>query len=99
MDVTLKSYTIKVFGIVQGVGFRPYVYNLALKHNIRGSVNNSGASLIVEVEGKEENVKHFIFQMVNKPPSLSRIEKVEIVQKDIAGYKDFIIEKSNNIDN
>ncbi|WP_426349016.1 carbamoyltransferase HypF [Alloiococcus sp. CFN-8] len=96
--MNIKSYTIRLMGIVQGVGFRPYVYNLALKNNIRGLVNNSGAALIVEAEGIEENIKIFINQLVNNPPSLSRIEKVEVVQRAVASYKAFTIEESNNID-
>ncbi|MGM9973026.1 MAG: carbamoyltransferase HypF [Clostridiaceae bacterium] len=99
MEETIKSYTIRIFGIVQGVGFRPYVYNLANKYHIRGSVKNSGASLIVEAEGKEENIKEFLLKIVNNPPKLSRIEKVDIVQKAIDGYKAFVIERSNNVDN
>ena len=92
MEDRIKSYTIKIFGIVQGVGFRPYVYNLAHKYHIRGSVNNSGASLIVEAEGEEENIKAFLLNIVNNPPKLSRVEKVDIVEKANIGYKAFIIE-------
>jgi len=48
----LKSVHIHITGIVQGVGFRPFIYNLALKHNLSGWVKNTSSGLEIELEGK-----------------------------------------------
>ncbi|MDF2547883.1 MAG: carbamoyltransferase HypF [Anaerosolibacter sp.] len=89
------SYQIKIFGIVQGVGFRPYVYNLACQYNLRGFVGNSGASLVTHVEGKKENIKGFVLHIMRHPPHLAQVENIEIARKDVVEYKEFSIHESN----
>ncbi|MBB6218610.1 hydrogenase maturation protein HypF [Anaerosolibacter carboniphilus] len=94
-DTAMKGYIIKIFGIVQGVGFRPYVYNLAHKYDIRGFVNNSGASLVIDAEGNKEHIREFILHLIHDPPQLARIESIEIICRNVAGYKGFAIQKSD----
>ncbi|HKI82440.1 MAG TPA: acylphosphatase, partial [Pseudodesulfovibrio sp.] len=48
-----------ITGQVQGVGFRPFVYRLALDHDVTGSVNNSSAGVLIEVQGDAEQVGAF----------------------------------------
>ena len=57
----IKRVFIKVEGIVQGVGFRPFVYNLALSKGLNGWVNNDSEGVSIDIEGSEDNIEMFIF--------------------------------------
>jgi hydrogenase maturation protein HypF len=65
---------IKVKGIVQGVGFRPFVYRLAISHGLVGYVRNRGdATVEITVEGDQKHLKQFVTDLQNKKPPLARI--------------------------
>ncbi len=51
---------VVVSGVVQGVGFRPFIYRLAHKHRLAGYVTNTSRGVEIEVEGKEEDIDAFI---------------------------------------
>lgn len=91
----IKRYIIQLSGIVQGVGFRPYVYKKAKEYNIYGWVNNAGACLVIDAEGEKSALSHFILNIVKNPPLLASIEKTEIRQEKYIGYKCFEIKPSN----
>src|SRR5215203_5008905 len=65
---------IHVQGIVQGVGFRPFVYGLALRLGLDGFVLNSSAGVTIEVEGMHESLEAFTRMLVEAAPTLARIE-------------------------
>ncbi|MEJ5292084.1 MAG: carbamoyltransferase HypF [Candidatus Methanosuratincola sp.] len=66
-------------GLVQGVGFRPYVYSLATSKGLCGFVSNlADAGVEVVVEGDEDAIKEFIEELPQKKPSVSRIDEVEV---------------------
>jgi len=71
-----KRIKLSINGLVQGVGFRPYIYKLAKKHNLTGWVNNSGHGVIVEIQGLE--TKLFIDTLTRNPPQNSQIKKIKI---------------------
>ncbi len=79
-------WRITVKGIVQGVGFRPFVYNLALVHDLTGTVLNSSRGVIIVIEGEENGVEGFYQDLLNKPPRLSVINKIT---KEIISYSGF----------
>lgn len=58
-----RRVVIKLSGAVQGVGFRPFVYNLANKLGIKGYVLNNGKGVYIEAEGSEESLKDFIIRI------------------------------------
>lgn len=93
-NITPKRYNAKIFGIVQGVGFRPYVYNTAKKYNIKGWVNNSGSCLIIDFEGIKKDIKGFILELVNNPPYLAKIQEVTLSLEKYIGYEEFDIKDS-----
>jgi hydrogenase maturation protein HypF len=64
---------IEVTGIVQGVGFRPYVYRLAFERNLAGFITNTAAGVSIEVEGPAEAVDDFVSQLPVEAPRLARI--------------------------
>src|ERR1700679_974233 len=73
-----KRARIRLRGIVQGVGFRPFVYNLASKFHLAGYVLNSSAGLIAEVEGEPSAVDRFILAIRDDAPPLAWIEEMEV---------------------
>ena len=56
----MKSFFIQIKGVVQGVGFRPFVYTLALKYDIKGWVNNDEKGVNILLYACEENIRKFI---------------------------------------
>ena len=72
----LTRTQILVRGIVQGVGFRPFVYSLARTRELRGSVINNETGVLIDVEGKADDIDHFVAELKQNPPPLSTIESV-----------------------
>ena len=88
-------YRVIIKGIVQGVGFRPFVYQLAKTCNITGSVLNSSQGVIIEAEGKESDIKSFLGELKKHPPVLSRINYYKQTSLPPIGYTTFEILKSH----
>ncbi len=82
---------LAVSGIVQGVGFRPFVYRLAHDLNLAGFVRNSSAGVLIEIEGQADNVLAFARDLKAKAPPLARIESVSCVDIPVLGEKNFHI--------
>ncbi len=78
-------------GVVQGVGFRPFIYRLAQQHNLKGWVRNTSGSVEIEVEGDEKTLNKFLADLEAKAPPMARIEKVETTFYPVKGYTDFKI--------
>ena len=57
---TKELAEVKVWGVVQGVGFRPFVFRLAHDHNLNGSVRNTSCNVEIEIEGKREDIDGFL---------------------------------------
>ncbi|MFZ5986072.1 MAG: carbamoyltransferase HypF, partial [Bacillota bacterium] len=91
-----KRFIIDVKGIVQGVGFRPFIYNLARTHIIKGSVSNYPGGVRIEAEGIEDMLFSFIQKIKLEAPPLSYIEHLNYEEADLAGYKDFKIRESSH---
>ena len=91
---SLRSASISVRGIVQGVGFRPFVYGLAIKHNLKGWVYNTSEDVKIEVEGEAQAIKQFEQELKIKAPPLAHIESVITKYHAPRGYKKFEIRQS-----
>jgi [NiFe] hydrogenase maturation protein HypF len=89
-----KRYLLNIYGIVQGVGFRPFVYNKAKEFQICGWVNNAGGSVVIDLTGTKKNIKSFILAIVKNPPTLASIEKVQCSYLEYCTYDDFTIKES-----
>jgi len=89
---------ILVRGIVQGVGFRPFVFSLASRRALRGQVLNNATGVLIDIEGECDTIEQFIKEMTARPPALSLIESVERKDNlDPAHYQDFrIVESISN---
>jgi|CZKY01.1.fsa_nt_gi hydrogenase maturation protein HypF len=69
---------IEVSGIVQGVGFRPYVYRLATGRHLRGTIRNTSAGVTIEIQGPAETVQDFVEHLPAEAPPLARITSVAV---------------------
>jgi hydrogenase maturation protein HypF len=69
---------IQINGIVQGVGFRPFVYNAAHKYCIKGHVLNDSHGVEINAYGEKNDIENFIFELKNNPPKLSLITSCNI---------------------
>lgn len=85
---------ILVRGIVQGVGFRPFVYTLAKSLNLKGFVMNSSKGVIIEIEGNDSSL--FIERLNHEAPPLSRIVSIDVIPLPFHGYSDFRIVESED---
>jgi hydrogenase maturation protein HypF len=87
-----RSLTVK--GVVQGVGFRPFIYGLARRHKLPGWVKNSSAGVYIEVEGPFGDVARFTEQIPLQAPPRARIESLDFEDAPPAGYASFEIRES-----
>ncbi len=90
----MKRLLIRIRGRVQGVGFRPYVYNLAKELSLKGFVKNSSKGVTIDIEG--EKVDEFIERLKTSPPPLSEIEEINIELLTPGQYSDFRIVQSED---
>ena len=72
----LKRCQLQITGIVQGVGFRPFVYRYALEFQLTGTVLNNAKGVTIELQGTEENLTQFITTLNTTPPPLARIDNI-----------------------
>lgn len=89
---------IIVQGIVQGVGFRPFIYNLAESFNINGFVSNTSQGVMIEAESELSIIDSFIDDINAKSPPLAVITNVNSTEIQVQNSSDFVIKKSDGGD-
>jgi hydrogenase maturation protein HypF len=82
---------IEVSGIVQGVGFRPYIYRLAIERKLTGTIRNTSSGVTIEIQGSPESVDDFISRLPKEAPPLSRITGIFAAELPCNGDHDFRI--------
>ena len=90
----MERRVVTVRGIVQGVGFRPYVYRLARQCQLRGSVRNDSGAVHIEIEGDTRSLDRFCRELANRPPPMAAIRKVSSAVLRCRGDVDFRIVES-----
>jgi len=95
-DGAISRRQIHIRGIVQGVGFRPFVYNLAQGLGLCGYVLNSSAGVTIEVEGDCSELDRFVSRLGREAPPLAHIEDVAVTRLEPAGYSSFVIRESRD---
>ncbi|MEI8130942.1 MAG: carbamoyltransferase HypF [Leptolinea sp.] len=90
----ISGLAIQVRGIVQGVGFRPFIYQLAAKNNLTGWVRNTSNGVEIEIEGKTQSLQAFLNQITSSPPLLARIDLISHQACRESGYTQFAIIES-----
>jgi len=92
--VSPELVRINVRGVVQGVGFRPFVYQLATKYNLKGWVCNTSGDVKIEIEGQRQALDHFLVDLEQLSPPLSRIDGIYSTNHAPVGYPCFEIRHS-----
>ncbi|MFZ8800808.1 MAG: acylphosphatase [Candidatus Nanopusillus sp.] len=87
----MKAVKVIIYGKVQGVGFRNFVFLHAKKLNVRGYVKNNPDGTVEAVfEGNENNINKMI-ELCKKGPERARVDKIDIKEVEINNYQDFKI--------
>ncbi len=77
--MTPERRRLRVTGTVQGVGFRPFVYREAVELGLAGFVRNDSAGVLIDVEGSPERIAELCRRLVESPPPLARVERVDTI--------------------
>jgi hydrogenase maturation protein HypF len=93
----LRGARIHITGVVQGVGFRPFVYGLAGRLGLAGWVCNTSAGVDIEVDGSSNALEAFRRALSEEAPPLARIDRIEVDDKQPAGFTVFEILHSQSI--
>src|ERR1700733_7269212 len=86
--------SIRARGMVQGVGFRPFVYRLAQANTLFGWVLNDEQGVEIHLEGTEQSLKNFVHDLKSRPPTAAAISEIEIEPTNPLGIADFTIRES-----
>jgi hydrogenase maturation protein HypF len=92
----IKRLRLEISGVVQGVGFRPFVYSLAKKFDVRGFIGNESSGVFIEIEGDENRLDEFIEHLKTNAPPLSHISEIRAQNIALKGDPDFQIVASES---
>jgi hydrogenase maturation protein HypF len=90
-----NAYSIRVRGVVQGVGFRPFVYRLARAKDLCGWVSNAEEGVVIHLEGPEEEVRSFLSELETQAPPAAVISKIVAEVAERLGVSEFVIRESS----
>ncbi|HTX77681.1 MAG TPA: acylphosphatase, partial [Terracidiphilus sp.] len=82
---------VRVRGVVQGVGFRPFVYRLASQLALSGHIGNDTDGVTIHIEGSSESVAAFLHRLRSEAPPISRIDSVAVEELPPTGQSGFTI--------
>jgi hydrogenase maturation protein HypF len=91
----MERRAIHIRGIVQGVGFRPFVHNLATRLGLSGFVKNQTGTVFIEAEGNPQALDRFLAELKGSPPPLAQIAHLSIESREPRGEQQFRIEVSD----
>ncbi len=93
----VATFRLQVSGLVQGIGFRPFIFRLAAKHGILGQVENRNDGVVIELNSSGEEAQRFLEHMIREAPEASSIEHVELSEIASRAFSDFTIRQSTDI--
>ena len=91
----LTRRRVRVCGVVQGVGFRPFVYRLATEESLSGFIGNDTAGVTIEIEGQAGRVEAFLERLRSETPPLARIDSIALRELAATGEAEFRIISSD----
>jgi len=94
MTETYVAKRLKVNGIVQGVGFRPFVFQLADQYGLKGEVANTSSGVSIHIEGPPEHIASFEKDLSGKSPPLACIVEISSQRSAVKNHAEFAIVKS-----
>ena len=92
-----KTFQIVVTGLVQGVGFRPFIFRIASRFNLTGWVLNTNENIRIEVSGTGQDIDNFLFSLSDEAPPAAQIEKISALEIETVQFPSFTILESHNI--
>ena len=84
-------FAVRVSGVVQGVGFRPFIYNLARRHGLSGTVLNNSRGVEIHIEGRRTSISAFVAAIRDEAPAAARVDDVQVAEEPLEGFADFRI--------
>jgi len=92
----MKAIKLRITGIVQGVGFRPFIKRAAIKADVKGYVKNLGGGEVeIHIEGSEESINQFMKLLIHEKPPPVRIDSITALDTEPTGFKEFRIARSD----
>ena len=91
-----NTYRIQIRGLVQGVGFRPFVYRIAHQYSMNGWVENRNDGVLIHINCTEDKLRHFVEDIKTRAPQASNITAVSYNLVEKENFKDFTIVKSRS---
>ncbi len=95
--ITLRRVRIRLTGVVQGVGMRPFLSRLATELDLAGVVRNGPEGVTVEIEGTDTRVQRFVERLGREAPPLARLERMSMVDQAPTGAFGFRIEPTDRV--
>ena len=89
-----SACSIRVRGVVQGVGFRPFVYRLACANTLNGWVLNADEGVEIHLEGAETGLQAFVRDLKAQPPAAASIAQIDVQPAELEGWREFKIRES-----
>lgn len=96
MKSQTQAVSIHIRGLVQGVGFRPFVYRMAIKHHVCGWVENNNEGVLIHAEASAENLGAFGQDLRKLAPPAANIQALEQKPAKNDSFQEFSIKKSSN---
>jgi hydrogenase maturation protein HypF len=97
MNASGESLLIIVKGLIQGVGFRPFIYRIAKQNGLNGWVQNTNENVRIHVEGRRESVRNFLFSLKEEAPPAAHIDEITIADDPFENKEIFRILKSHDL--
>ncbi|MEM1257885.1 MAG: carbamoyltransferase HypF [Bacteroidota bacterium] len=94
----LKTFKIQIGGQVQGVGFRPFVFNLAKEHQLKGTVSNNAKGVLIYVNGTSATLMSFVEDILEKAPGAAIIRNHTVDEIESMAFENFSIVPSQKTD-
>ncbi|MCX6243855.1 MAG: carbamoyltransferase HypF [Bacteroidetes bacterium] len=91
-----KAFFLRVTGLVQGVGFRPFVYRISQQHGLSGWVRNTNECVEIFVQGAEQSLERFFHDLESHPPPAARVRDILRFPEALKNETGFIITRSEN---
>lgn len=93
--MTREALELKITGVVQGVGFRPFVYREAKQHHITGWVLNNVEGVQVHAEGEADDLDRFTIALSEQAPAAAQVSEISIAEVELEGFEEFEIRFSD----
>jgi len=97
VGITTGTYRIEISGLVQGVGFRPFIYRLARNHQLSGWVENRNDGVVIHANATADAIEVFRKSLIHEAPRASDIEKIVVSKVQDENFSAFHIRKSEDV--